>query len=797
MKQSASILKLLFFLAFLSYSFQAMAQFTVTEDFRGAGGPDIIIGDDAYLTSGVDDPVGAGWLRLTEALGDQKGYAFVDKSFPSTLGVIVDFEYTMWRNNENATYYGADGLSIFLFDANYGPGNFSLGAYGGSLGYANSTDSSPATGGVTGGYVGVGLDAYGNFVRASEGKNGGSSNVSPNSIALRGPTTSTNPNDTSTNRYLAGVTILNDDTIEDALDELGNAQNDVIDYNTPTSVRPSSSIFYRRVQLEIIPSTVNTYNIIVRWATKQDGAFTELINYETTDVPPSLLKIGFAASTGGGFNNHEIRNLLITTPGNLRVVKKANKNILRSIDAGNSDNEITYTIEVINDTDAALTGIDFEDKLTDTEGNTIPNSMFDITSISHSGFGPGTSLPTTASSNEFSGSLNMAANSTAQITVTGTLNDIPNGNQLINTSTALPTDITDEDLQNNTSEVKTPVIAEGVDLVVDKIADQSCLDQTNGNDFTVRVYNTGANDLIYSATHEVVVTETLPSGTSISNLDHSGWSHSSNGNEHTFTLNGSGTLASGLALPPISYTLTATSGSGYTNQVAVELVSDSGTSEENTEPSENQNNNTDSVAIVAQPGLPTTSENPIYYCQNETASPLEATSDAGNELIWYLNEGGVPSSSAFTPDTSTPGSISYYVSQTNGSCESELEEIEVIVLENPTAGSISGNQEICSGTVPDEITSTSLGSGGSDTTLTYRWEKSTDNELTWEEVIGATTASYTPDPVTEDTSYRRVSIATNTNGVSCESTATTAVEVNTKLCRIITNPMLPSKAKNN
>lgn len=67
------------------------------------------------------------------------------------------------------------------------------------MGYANRDSSQP---GVTGGYVGIGLDAYGNFARNSEGKNGGPGGLRPNSIIFRGPTTN---NYNNTNTYLKGL----------------------------------------------------------------------------------------------------------------------------------------------------------------------------------------------------------------------------------------------------------------------------------------------------------------------------------------------------------------------------------------------------------------------------------------------------------------------------------------------------------------------------------------------------------------------------------------------------------------
>ncbi|WP_461533069.1 Ig-like domain-containing protein [Sinomicrobium sp.] len=774
----------------------ASAQFTITNDFRGNGSPDIIIGDNAYLTSGVDDPVNAGWLRLTKATTNQKGYAYINKSFPSTLGVLVDFEYTMWRDQNDNTYNGADGFSIFLFDAAYGPGNFALGAYGGSLGYANSTNPNPDVPGLTGGYVGVGFDAYGNFVARSENKNGGSPDVSPNSIVLRGPTTSPNPRDLNTNRYLKGVTIRGNGSITDALNMQGNAREDVIDYNTRVNSRPSYSWFYRRVQIEITPTGTGRFNITVRWATSQGGEFTELISYETSDVPPELLKVGFAASTGAGFNYHEIRNILITTPGNIRANKLADKNVLRSVPGSGDENEITYILEVTNDTPAALTNIQVEDQLTDGIGNPIPPGMFHITNISHSGFTT-TNLPTPTSgtpisSGNFNGSVGLPANSTGLITVKGFLDrQIPVGNLLQNTVTISNDEITDPDLANNTANVRTPVYAEGVDLVVEKYTDDECLDIANGNEFTLTVSNVGANNLQYSSTNEVKVIETLPAGTSISSISNSGWSRTNSGNTYTFTLNGNGTLRSGMSAPPIRFTIK--SNSGYTNTADVELISEGGTDPTNIEPEENRGNNSSSVNIAPQPQAPVV-DTPVYYCQGDTASPLTANADPGNTLIWYLNEGGTPSSIPFTPNTSVPGSTTYYVAQSNGNCESELTEIEVIVLETPQPGSITGGGEICSNTVPNLINSGDAGSGFG--TISYRWEYSEDDGNTWTTITGADAATYQPSSIFKATKYRRITIATQAGGQSCESVPSNEVTVTVKNCVIITNPMLPSRVIN-
>ena len=76
---------------------------------------------------------------------------------------------------------------------------------------------------------------------------------------------------------------------------------------------------------------------------------------------------------------------------------------------------------------------------------------------------------------------------------------------------------------------------------------------------------------------------------------------------------------------------------------------------------------------------PTTSN--VNYTQGDTAIPLIATlSGRGSRLKWYTSEtGGLPSNTAPTPDTSTIGTTSYWVSQADANdCESVRSEIQVI-----------------------------------------------------------------------------------------------------------------------
>ena len=71
------------------------------------------------------------------------------------------------------------------------------------------------------------------------------------------------------------------------------------------------------------------------------------------------------------------------------------------------------------------------------------------------------------------------------------------------------------------------------------------------------------------------------------------------------------------------------------------------------------------------------------------------------------------------------------------------------------AGSISGNETNCGGFNPNTISSSSNASGGSGSTISYRWQKSTNGGSSWSTISGITTSSYNPGTISSTTLYRR------------------------------------------
>ena len=105
-------------------------------------------------------------------------------------------------------------------------------------------------------------------------------------------------------------------------------------------------------------------------------------------------------------------------------------------------------------------------------------------------------------------------------------------------------------------------------------------------------------------------------------------------------------------------------------------------------------------AIPAAPGVTT----PVTYCQNAAATALTAT---GSNLLWYtVPTGGTGSSTAPVPQTSTPGSTTYYVSQTVNGCESPRASIVVIVIALPAAPGVTTPVNYCQNAVASQLTAT-------------------------------------------------------------------------------------------
>ncbi len=172
-------------------------------------------------------------------------------------------------------------------------------------------------------------------------------------------------------------------------------------------------------------------------------------------------------------------------------------------------------------------------------------------------------------------------------------------------------------------------------------------------------------------------------------------------------------------------------------------------------------------------------------CNGSVPNTIGSTTNAtgGDGVITYKwQANGVDISNSNT-STYTPAALSTTTTFTrfakDGMCNTTFVQSTgsyvVTVQGTPTSGAIAGGQTICSDVTPSTITSSTAGTATG--TLSYRWEVNTDLITpSWATIEGATGATYSPSLLSSTTQFRRITVST-TNGVSCESTPTTAVQV--------------------
>ena len=103
---------------------------------------------------------------------------------------------------------------------------------------------------------------------------------------------------------------------------------------------------------------------------------------------------------------------------------------------------------------------------------------------------------------------------------------------------------------------------------------------------------------------------------------------------------------------------------------------------------------TKTVTILPPSALPQVAATPVQYCKGQTASQLTAT---GTGLLWYtVATGGTGSPTAPTPSTATPGTFTWWVSQTvPGNCESSRVPVTVTVNVLPAAPVVTTPVQLC------------------------------------------------------------------------------------------------------
>lgn len=257
----------------------------------GSTAPGWVLGGNSYtpvLTSGGIDPVDDGWLRLTDNANNRATYAYYDTAVTSANRTIfTSFDFASYNGS------GADGLTFFLFD---GAAEFSVGAFGGSMGYAPKTIADGGEvdkEGLAGGYIAVSLDDFGNFSNPTEGREGGPGSR-PNAVAVRGPGDGYDGYE-----FIAGTG-----------DGTTAALTQQMDFPGYTTRPDQSGADYRHAEILITPT--NQLTVWLQFGTS--GALTKVLEADLSGyLRPETLKFGFTSGTGGSTEIHELRSLTVAT----------------------------------------------------------------------------------------------------------------------------------------------------------------------------------------------------------------------------------------------------------------------------------------------------------------------------------------------------------------------------------------------------------------------------------------------------------------------------------------------------
>ncbi|MFK3977385.1 DUF6701 domain-containing protein [Shewanella vesiculosa] len=266
-----------------NYSFIAIEKLApvrqcFTDNFERASlGSDWVV---AQSSGNFTPSIVNGRLRQTEARTNQATSTTYQRLFPAVNNKVeIEFDHYAYGGN------GADGIAFVLSDAAITP---QPGSAGGPMGYGARSNVN----GFAGGWLGFGIDEYGNF--SAEGGPSGPGRR-PQSVSIRG-----SGSGTSGYPYLRG-------TCSNGTTNTGSCLSPKVDNN---NVSPAHR--YRITVDSLLPN-----QSIVKVERNSGSGFVEIIpafnaaGISSQAAIPENFLLSLTGSTGGSTNNHEIDNVEI------------------------------------------------------------------------------------------------------------------------------------------------------------------------------------------------------------------------------------------------------------------------------------------------------------------------------------------------------------------------------------------------------------------------------------------------------------------------------------------------------
>lgn len=243
--------------------------------------------------------INSGHLKLTPGKKNIATAVTKDYEFPSAENlIIIEFQHYAYGGcfeesppQAGLGTYGADRIVAVLYDSAVGA-TPTPGGYGGSMGYAQNTAANPQKPGFQGGWLGLGLDEYGNFANPTEGRVGGPG-FHTNAAVIRGDGSGTSGYEFLAEAYPLATPIA-----------------PVVDYTNPPKL-PGD-------KFRMTVDARDTAHLYIRLERDTGSGYVTIINnfdaknpiYNQTTTP-EMVRFALTAGTGGGCNAHEIDELTV------------------------------------------------------------------------------------------------------------------------------------------------------------------------------------------------------------------------------------------------------------------------------------------------------------------------------------------------------------------------------------------------------------------------------------------------------------------------------------------------------
>ena len=222
----------------------------------------------------------SGRLKLTENSPGQSTASSFQYLYPALGNKIeIEFDYMAYGSGT-----GADGLAVVFSDAEVTP---QAGAFGGPLGYGfKKAESAP---GFAGGWVGIGLDEYGNYSKEGGTKNKNSGGTTAQSVVLRG-----------SGQQYTGYNYIDGETVSPRID--GNdGKNETHRYRITIDSRSNNTANVTVERSVIAVGRTPNFKSLI-------GPINVLNNQYNQDEIPENFIMSLTGSTGMLDNTHEIDN---------------------------------------------------------------------------------------------------------------------------------------------------------------------------------------------------------------------------------------------------------------------------------------------------------------------------------------------------------------------------------------------------------------------------------------------------------------------------------------------------------